>query len=110
MPTPRRTSTLTSPALYKSIALAAFLVVIGLVFEQLATLLLLAVMTVIVAIPVSVVATRLERHRVPRAVGAAVALLGGLAVVAGHFAMLVPSFVCGWDHLLVMLPLVVDAL
>src|SRR2546423_1602096 len=45
MPTPRRTSTLTSTALYKSIALAAFLVVIGLVFEQLATLLLLAVMT-----------------------------------------------------------------
>ena len=42
----------------------------GLLFRQLATLLLAVLMTIIIAIPLSAGATRLERHGVPRPLGA----------------------------------------
>ena len=79
----RRDRALTPRALYKAIVLAALLVVAGLLFEQLATLILVAVMTVIVAIPLAAVASAFERRGWPRALGAVIALLAGLALLAG---------------------------
>ena len=46
--------------------LAAVLLVLGLLFRQLATLLLAVLMTMIIAIPLSAGATRLERRGIPR--------------------------------------------
>jgi predicted PurR-regulated permease PerM len=73
--------------------LAAALLVLGLLFRQLATLMLAVLMTIIIAIPLSAGATRLERHGVPRALGALLSLLAGLAVVAGILALIIPTFI-----------------
>ena len=82
-----------TPVAYKAVFLAAVLLVLGLLFRQLATLLLAVLMTIIIAIPLSAGATRLQRHGVPRAVGALLTLLAGLAVVAGILALIIPTFI-----------------
>ena len=82
-----------APVAYKAVVLAAVLLVLGLLFRQLATLMLAVLMTIIIAIPLSAGATRLERHRVPRVLGALVTLLAGLAVVAGVLALIIPTFI-----------------
>jgi predicted PurR-regulated permease PerM len=78
---------------YRAVLLAAALLVFGLVFRQLLTLMLAVLMTVIIAIPLAAVATRLQRRGVPRGLGAAVALLGGLAAIALVVYLLIPPFV-----------------
>ncbi len=78
---------------YRAVLLAAGLLLFGLLFRQLVTLMLAALMTVIISIPLSAAATRLERYRVPRWAGALVALLGGIAVVALLIAALIPPFI-----------------
>jgi predicted PurR-regulated permease PerM len=82
-----------APVVYKAVFLAAALLVLGLLFRQLATLMLAVLVTIIIAIPLSAGATRLERHGVPRPIGALLALLGGLAVVAGILALIIPTFI-----------------
>jgi len=82
-----------APVAYKAVVLAAALLVLGLLFRELATLMLAVLMTIIIAIPLSAGATRLERHGVPRAVGALGTLLTGLAVVAGVLALIIPTFI-----------------
>jgi len=77
----------------RAVLLAAALIVAGLLFEQLVTLLLAILITIIIAIPISGVATRLERFKVPRWLGAMAALLAGLAVVGGLLALVIPPFV-----------------
>jgi predicted PurR-regulated permease PerM len=81
------------PVAYKAVALAGGLLVLGLLFRELVTLLLAVLMTVIIAIPLSAGATRLERRGVPRPLGALVTLLGGLAVLAGVLALIIPTFI-----------------
>ncbi|MGH8574482.1 MAG: AI-2E family transporter, partial [Gammaproteobacteria bacterium] len=49
--------------------------------------------TVIIAVGLAAVATRLERRGVPRPIGALVALVGALAVIAGVFALIIPPFI-----------------
>jgi predicted PurR-regulated permease PerM len=83
----------TAAVVYKAVLLAAGLLVLGLLFRQLVTLLVAVLMTVLIAIPLSAFATRLERRGVPRAVGALVGLLGLVASVAGLLALLIPPFV-----------------
>jgi predicted PurR-regulated permease PerM len=83
----------TGTVAYRAVLLAAALLVFGLVFRQLLTLLLAVLITVIVAIAIATVADRLERRGVPRAVGALLALLAGVAVVAGVLALVIPPFV-----------------
>ena len=78
---------------YRAVLLAAALLVFGLVFRQLLTLMLAVLMTVIIAIPVAAVATRLQRRGVPRALGAMVALLGAIAAIALLVYLLIPPFV-----------------
>ena len=73
------------PVAYKAVVLAGALLVLGLLFRQLATLLLAVLMTIIIAIPLSAGATRLQRHGFPRALGALATLLAGLAVFAGSW-------------------------
>jgi predicted PurR-regulated permease PerM len=65
----------------------------GLLFRQLATLMLAVLMTIVIAIPLSAAATRLERYRVPRPIGALIALLGGLLTLALVVYLLIPPFV-----------------
>jgi predicted PurR-regulated permease PerM len=82
-----------TPVAYKAVFLAAALLVLGLLFRQLATLMLAVLMTIIIAIPLSAGASRFERHGVPRAIGALLTLLAGLAVVAGILALIIPTFI-----------------
>jgi predicted PurR-regulated permease PerM len=82
-----------APVAYKAVFLAAALLVLGLLFRQLATLMLAVLMTIIIAIPLSAGATLLERRGFPRAVGALLTLLAGLAVVAGVLALIIPTFI-----------------
>ena len=82
-----------SQVAYRAVLLAAVLFVLGLLFRQLATLLLALLMTVIISIPLSAGATRLERAGIPRGLGALATLLFGLAVLAGVLALVIPPFV-----------------
>jgi predicted PurR-regulated permease PerM len=82
-----------APVAYKAVVLAAGLLVLGLLFRQLATLMLAVLMTIIIAIPLSTGATRLERSGVPRPLGALLTLIAGLAVLAGILALIIPTFV-----------------
>jgi predicted PurR-regulated permease PerM len=78
---------------YRAVLLAAGLLLFGLLFRQLVTLLLAILVTVIFAIPLAAAAERLERRRVPRAIGALVALLSGITVLAVVIYLLIPPFV-----------------
>jgi predicted PurR-regulated permease PerM len=85
--------TSTPQVVYRAVLLAAGLLLFGLLFRQLVTLLLAILITVIVAIPLATVATRLERLKVPRSVGTLIALLGGIGAVALIVYLLIPPFV-----------------
>jgi predicted PurR-regulated permease PerM len=78
---------------YRAVLLAAGLLLFGLLFRQLVTLLLAILITIIFAIPLAAAAERLERRRVPRALGALIALLGGVTVLALVIYLLIPPFV-----------------
>ncbi len=78
---------------YRAVLLAAGLLVLGLVFRQLVTLLIAVLITVLIAIPLSAFATRLERRGVPRAFGALIGIIGAVGAVAGLLALLIPPFV-----------------
>ena len=78
---------------YRTVLLAAGLLVVGLLFQQLLTLLVAVLITVLLAIPLSAAATMLERRRIPRSVGAPGALLVVLTVAGGLIVLLIPSFV-----------------
>jgi predicted PurR-regulated permease PerM len=98
------------PVAYKAVALAAALLVLGLLFKQLVTLMLAVLMTVIIAIPLSAGATRLERRGIPRALGALMTLLGGLAVLAGVLALIIPTFIDQVNQFVDDVPTIVDDL
>jgi predicted PurR-regulated permease PerM len=78
---------------YRTVLLAAGLLLFGLLFRQLVTLLLAILMTIVIAIPLAAAANRLERYRIPRAAGALIALLGGIGVLALVIYLLIPPFV-----------------
>ena len=73
----RRQNATTPHVAYRAVLLAAGLLLFGLLFRQLVTLMLAVLITVIFAIPLAAVGTRLERRGVPRPLGALLALLGG---------------------------------
>lgn len=95
---------------YRVVLFAAALLVFGLVFRQIATLLLAVLVTVIIAIPLAAAADRLERRRVPRGIGALVALLGGVLTLGLIVALLVPPFVEQTNQFLDDVPAIVDDL
>ncbi|HEU0025297.1 MAG TPA: AI-2E family transporter [Thermoleophilaceae bacterium] len=83
---------------YRAVLLAAGLLLFGLLFRQLATLMLAVLMTIVIAIPLSAAADTLERYRVPRPIGALLALLSGLATFALVIYLLIPPFVDQTDE------------
>jgi predicted PurR-regulated permease PerM len=95
---------------YRAVLLGAALVVLGLLFRQLLTLVLAVLTTVIIAIPLSACATRLEERGVPRPVGALIGLLAGLSAIAGLIALIVPTFVDQTEEFVDAVPGIVDDL
>ena len=83
----------TPQVVYRAVLLAAGLLLFGLLFRQLVTLLLAILITVIVAIPLAAVADRLERYRIPRPIGTLLALLAGVGTIALVVYLLIPPFV-----------------
>ena len=96
--------------MYRAVLLAAGLLVLGLLFRELATLLIAVLMTVLISIPLTAAADRLERYRVPRALGAASALLTGVGVIALVFAVLIPPFIDQTNEFVDEVPGIVDDL
>jgi predicted PurR-regulated permease PerM len=78
---------------YRTVFLAAGLLLFGLLFRQLVTLLLAMLVTIVIAIPLAAAAQRLERYRIPRPLGALIALIGGIGVLALTIYLLIPPFV-----------------
>jgi predicted PurR-regulated permease PerM len=105
-----RAEPLTATALYRAVLLAFALLVLTLTFPLLAGLLLLTLLTVVLAIPLSATTDRLERLHIPRAIGAPLLLLAGLCLLAGLIALLVPVFVSEGNRLVDSLPSIVQDL
>jgi predicted PurR-regulated permease PerM len=95
---------------YRAVLLAAGLLLFGLLFRQLVTLLLAILITIVVAIPLSAAATRLERYKVPRPLGALLALVGGLGVLALIIGLLIPPFIDQTNQFVDRVPHIVDSL
>jgi predicted PurR-regulated permease PerM len=95
---------------YRAVLLAAGLLLFGLLFRQLVTLLLAVLITIVVAIPLAAAATRLERRGVPRPLGALLALLGGITVLGLLIFLLIPPFVDQTNQFVDRVPSVVDDL
>jgi predicted PurR-regulated permease PerM len=105
-----RDNGLTESALYRAVLLAFALVVLILVFPQLASLVLLAILIAVIAVPMSAATDRLERLGLPRPLGAPLVLLAGIGAIAGVFALIVPTVVSETDHFISRLPSIVDQL
>jgi predicted PurR-regulated permease PerM len=95
---------------YRAVLLAAGLLLFGLLFRQLATLLLAILMTVIISIPLAGAAQRLERFGIPRVVGALLALLGGIGAIVLLVYLLIPPFVDQTNEFVDDVPGIVDDL
>jgi predicted PurR-regulated permease PerM len=95
---------------YRAVVLAAGLLLVGLLFRQLVTLMLAVLITIVVAIPLAAAATRLERRGVPRPIGALIALLGGIAVLGLLIFLLIPPFIDQTNQFVNRVPHVVDDL
>src|SRR4051794_20324287 len=93
-----------------AVLLAAALVGGYVLFSQLASLLVLVVITIVLSLPLEAAATRLQRRRVPRPVGALLALILMLAVVVGVLVVAIPPFVDELQRLADQLPQLVDQL
>ena len=96
---------------YRAVLLAAGLLVLGLLFEQLVSLLLAILITVIVAIALSAFADRLERRlKIPRPIGALIGIVLGLGVLAGVVALIIPPFIDQTNQFVDDVPGIVDDL
>jgi predicted PurR-regulated permease PerM len=84
---------MSSSAIYRTVGLAAGLVLATLVARQLLTLLLVVVLTIILSLPLSGAASRAQRAGLPRALGALAALLAGGAGVAAIGYLVAPQFI-----------------
>jgi predicted PurR-regulated permease PerM len=95
---------------YKAVLLAFALIGLGLLFRELVTLFVAVLITVLIAIALSTVATRLERFGVPRVFGALIGLLLGIGVLAGVLALVIPPFVDEMERFVDEVPAIVDDL
>jgi predicted PurR-regulated permease PerM len=103
-------SRITPGTLYRTVLLAFGLIVAGMIFRQLATLVLAVLIVVIIAVPLSSLASMLERRGIPRGVGAPLGLLLALALVGGLIALIVPVFTHEINKFVASLPDIVDSL
>src|SRR5688500_11964910 len=95
---------------YRAVLLAAGLLLFGLLFRQLVTLLLAMLTTVVLAIPLAAAAKRLERFGLPRPVGALLALIAGLGSLALLIYLLIPPFVDQTNEFVDDVPAIVEDL
>jgi predicted PurR-regulated permease PerM len=100
----------TPHVVYRAVLLAAGLLLFGLLFRQLVTLLLAILITIVFAIPLAAAATRFERRGIPRPVGALAALLGGVTTVALIITLLIPPFIDQTNEFVDAVPGIVDDL
>jgi predicted PurR-regulated permease PerM len=94
----------------RAVLLAAGLVGAYLLFRELVSLFVLVIITIVLSLPLEAAATRLERRRVPRAVGALLALVVMLGVVIGTLILAIPPFVDELQRLADQLPQIIDQL
>jgi predicted PurR-regulated permease PerM len=97
-------------AIYKAVLLAAFLVILGLLFRQLVTLMVAVLMTVIIAVALTAWTDRLERHGIPRPIGALLGILLAVGTLAGVLALVIPPFVDDTNKFVDAVPGIVDSL
>lgn len=102
-------SRVTPGALYRMVLLAFGLVVAGLVFRALVSLVLAVLIVIIIALPLSAFASQMQRLHIPRGVGATVALLIGLGLIGGLIALFVPVFSHQVNQFVDSLPHIVDS-
>jgi predicted PurR-regulated permease PerM len=95
---------------YRAVLLAAGLLLFGLLFRQLVTLLLAILVTVIVAIPLAAAAQRLERFGIPRPLGALLTLLAAVGAIGLTIYLLIPPFVDQTNEFVDDVPSIVDDL
>src|SRR5687768_2841692 len=94
--------------LNRAVLLAAALLLFGLVFRELVTLLIAVLITILLAIPMGTFATAMERRRVPRPVGALIGLLLGIGAFVGMLALIIPSFADQTQEFVDEVPAIVD--
>jgi predicted PurR-regulated permease PerM len=102
------TEPLTARVLYRAVLLAAGLLVLGLLFRELTTLLIAVLITVLISIPLAGAADRLERYRVPRPLGAFAGLLAGIGVISVAVWLLIPTFIDQTNEFIDEVPGIVD--
>src|SRR4051794_371055 len=95
---------------FRTVLLVAALVLFGLAFQQLITLFIAVLATVLVAILLDSAATRMERHGVPRPIGALLALLAGIAVFAAILFAIIPPFIDETDKFVANVPTIANDL
>jgi predicted PurR-regulated permease PerM len=103
-------SKLTPAAIYRAVLLAFGLVVAGLVFQQLVTLVLAMLIVVIIALPLGAFATALGRFGIPRALGVLIGLLIGIGLLALLITAIIPVFSSEINKFVNSLPGIVDSL
>ncbi len=103
-------SAITPGVVYRAVLLAFALIVAGLIFQALMTLVLAVLIVIILALPLSAFASALERYGVPRGIGATLGLLIGLGCLAGLIALVVPVFSSEINKFAASLPSIVDSL
>jgi predicted PurR-regulated permease PerM len=96
--------------LSRAVLLAALLLLLGLLFHQLVTLMVAILATILIAIPLSGMATWLERWGVPRWLGAFAGLVIGLGFLAGVLALLIPPFLDQTRTFVDQVPSIVDTI
>lgn len=90
--------------------LIAALVLAGLAFRQLLTLLIAVLATVLIALLLDSAASRLERVHIPRPVGALLALLAGMAVFGVLLFAIIPPFADETDKFIDNVPAIAQDL
>ena len=103
-------SKITPGVVYKAVLLAFGLVIGAMIFQALISLVLGVLIVVIIATPLSAFADFLQRRHVPRALGAVLGLLIGLAAIGGLIALIVPVFTREVNHFAAALPTIGDSL
>ena len=93
---------------YRTVLLAATLVLLAFAFRELVTLGVAVLATVMLAILFSGVANPLERHGVPRAVGALIGLLAVVGVLTALLALVIPPFVDQTNEFVDDVPAIAD--
>jgi|SRR5579884_468716 len=105
-----RESRLTPGTLYRVVVLAFALVVAALLAQALATLILGVLAVVIIALPLSAMADALSRYRVPRTIGAIIALVLLIGALVGLGFLIAPAAGQEVNRFTNSLPRIVDEL